>query len=651
MGIFKKIVNKFVLASLAIIAVSANAATQTENCFNFVKAQDYARAVQAGKDAIKSSPKSGDAFFCLGVTYSQQGEIDLALSKLLQAERLYTNKNDLEAVYSRLGQVVNRKGDLQQAMSYYSRALGLARDLGDKSGEAASLNNIASIFQDRGELDKALDYYQQALDVEPLDSKKATKYNNIAMVYSARAEYPKAIEYIDKAIALDQRSGDFHSAAIVILNKGAVQTDQGVFDDAEVTLKQGLIGIRKVGDQYWESIALMYFGQLAQARGRTDEAKQSYRDALKIAHSAGAKSAEETIARKLAVLQKDSSTISYGVVEIGSKGVKAAVVTSFTDEQGRVRYQTGFKKSINTNVLQGVVDTGEFSVDAIENTAKAVQDLIAEIRANSKNIGDNIFIVGSSALSIAMNRNELADKVAGLIGSKPYFVNSAEELTYGMIGSIPDSLLHKTALLDIGSGNGRVGYLISARGDKPAGQAVIDLSAGSLSLTELANKAKAPGESFVNALNRVVEKDVAPRFATQIKQYPVLSKHHYLMVVGGAAWSMSTLMHPENQGAYVPLTFQDFNDYFNRITQNPETLLNPDLSSISDVKIREAAAKQIEDVKKVFTVENLQAGARILKLAADTVPIGKAEIYFSRDGNWAYGFAEGIMINRRLASK
>ncbi len=639
------------LATTCLIAVSAFAATPTESCFNYKKAGDYPRAIQSGKEAVRLTAKNGDAFLCLGNAYFQSGEFDLALKNLLQAEQFFTQKSDLSIVYSNLGNVVKLKGDLQQALNYYSRSLGLDRELGDKSGESAGLSNIAGVFRDRGDLDKALNYYQQSLNIEPSEAGKATTYNNIAMAYSDREDYASAVENLDKAISLNRRFGNYHAAAQSILNKGLIQTEQRAFDVAETTLNEGLAAIQKVGDKYWESVALEYIAHLAEARGSIDLAKSKYQEALQLAQTAGATSLAESLARKLTLLQKDTTTVSYGVLEIGSKGVKAAVVTSFMDEQGRLRYQTGFKKSINTDVLQGVADTGEFSSEAIDRTAQAASDLMAEIRANSKNIGDNIFVAGSSGLSAAMNRDELGKRVRALTGANPIFINSSQELLFGMIGSIPDNLLYKTALLDIGSGNGRVGYLISPKGERKSGQVVIDLRAGSTSLTELANKSKSPSESYITALNRVVEKEIAPRFASDVKQYPVLSKHHHLMVVGGAAWAMTTLMHPENQGSYTPLSLADFSDYYDRITQNPDALLNQDLSAIADAKTRETVTKQIEAVKKTFTLENLQAGARILKLAAETIPLGKADIYFNRDGNWAYGLAASVMMSKRLSKK
>jgi tetratricopeptide (TPR) repeat protein len=628
-----------VLCIGAAFASLAIGATPTEQCFDFRKAQDFTRAIAAGRSAVKQSPKDAEALFCLGSTYRSIGSFDLARSYLLQAEALYTKKVDLASVYLQLGGVASAKGELEQALNYYSRALALARELADHHGESVALGDVALVFQDRGELDKALEYYQKSIAIEPDDSRNGATYNNIALIYSERGDYDSAISTFDKAIAIHRRIGDYQGAAQVILNKGAVLTDAKKFPESESNLNEGLDAVKKVGDTYWESVAYLYLGELAEARDQPAAAIANYTTALQLARASGATDEIQGLGRVLARLKKDTSTTTYAVIEIGAKGVKGAAVASFRDDQGRLHYSASFKKAINTNVIQGVAESGEFSQESIDSTAKAVSDLLTEIKANAKNVGDRIYVAGSSSLAQAMNRDDLGAKILALTGITPTFIDSSQELAYAMTGSIPDKLLYKSALLDIGSGNGRIGYLISPRGGNPGGRAVIDIPVGSVSLTDLVNKDRAVGESFVAALNRIVDKDISPRFLTEIKQYPAISHHRYIVAVGGAAWAMATLVHPENQEAYVPLKLQDFIDYYDRISSNPDATLSPSLAGITDPKVRDAAAAEVDSVKKAFTVENLQAGARILKMIAETVPIGSAQIFFARNGNWAFGLA------------
>jgi tetratricopeptide (TPR) repeat protein len=635
------------LAAFGLFSLVASAG-KTEDCYSLLQAQDYGRATQAGREAIRATPQSGDAHHCLGVSFMQAGDFDAALRNLQQAERLYTRKADLLAIYPLLGQVARNKGDLQQALNYHSRSLGLARELGKRLHEAAALNDVAVIFSRRGEQDKALDYYQQALRLQP-EAERAATYNNIAVLHADKEDYKQAVEWFDKAIALSRRTGDYHGAARTMLNKGAVLTDQGAYEFAEKTLNEGLVAIRKVKDLFWEAVAQGYLGNLTKTREQYEPAKAAYLEALRLAKAAGATQMVEAMGRKLASLDKVRTAVSYAVIEIGSKGVKASVVTSSRDSKGRPNYEAGFRKSINTNIIQGVADTGEFTAEAIDETAKAVAELANAIRVASPNLGNHIIVVGSSALSGAMNRNELAEKVKEQTGFTPRFVTSAQEMTYALYGSINDTLAYKAALLDIGSGNGRLGYLISPRGDRPAGEAVIDLRAGSVSLAELANKARKPGEDYLPALNRVVDSDIAPKLTAELKQYPVIRRHKYFVLVGGAAWAMTTLLKPEDQDSYVTLSADDLRTYFDRLASNPDVLLNPDLNQIANTKVREKAAKQLEAVKKTFTVENLLAGARLLKAVAEANPFGKAEIVFARDGSWGYGVAEANALGQRAS--
>lgn len=619
---------------------SAQAATRVQECFTLLKAQDYSRAVQTGRQATRETPQDGDAHYCLGAAYRLQGDFDSALRSLQQAERLFTSRSDLRAVYAQLGMVATRKGDLQQALNYHSRELALARETGRRSDEATALNNIALIFSDRGDSNKALDYLQQSLNIEPEERSKASRYNNMAMIYAERDENDKAVEYLEKALQINRRYGDYHGAARNMLNKGAVLTDMGKLDEADATLREGLTAIQKVGDKYWEAVAYQYLGALGGARRDAAMTLQNYKEALRLAQLAGATALAEQVARTIDMQQKRVTALSYGVIEIGSKGVKAATVTSSRDENGRTKYETGFRHSINTNIIQGVSDSGEFSPEAIKETVDAVKLLMAGIKLSSPGWNNTITIAGSSALAGAMNRYELVDKIRVETGITPIFINSAQELSYAIKGSTSADRTYKTALLDIGSGNGRIGYLISPRGGRPAGEAVVDLRAGSVTLAELANKARKPSDDYVSALNRVVEQDLQPKFASDIRQYPVVRRHNHFLLVGGAAWAMSTLMHPENRASYVPLSRKDIADYWTRLSQDPQSLLEQDLRHITDDKVKAQAEKEIASVKKVFTLENLQAGARLLKMVADADPFGNASIHFAREGNWAYGLAE-----------
>jgi FOG: TPR repeat len=201
----------FIILILLALKNLAFAQPEVDACFNFFDAQDYKRAIEAGKRAVQKYPKNSDAHFCLGISYYQVGEFKLALKHMKRSESLTSNKKDLMLIYNQIGLIYHRMGDLDDALLYYSKSLSLAQDLGDKSMQASSLNNIAGIYKEKDELDKALGYYEESLRLKTDEKEKAITYNNIATVYYQKGDHKKAVEYFQKAIETSERYGDYHT--------------------------------------------------------------------------------------------------------------------------------------------------------------------------------------------------------------------------------------------------------------------------------------------------------------------------------------------------------------------------------------------------------------------------------------------------------
>jgi len=83
------------------------------------------------------------------------------------------------------GTIHSNISEYDTALDYLLQALTITQQLGDKSGEGATLNNIASIYHARGDYDTALDYLLQALTItQHLGDKsgEGATLNNIAVL-------------------------------------------------------------------------------------------------------------------------------------------------------------------------------------------------------------------------------------------------------------------------------------------------------------------------------------------------------------------------------------------------------------------------------------------------------------------------------------
>ncbi len=278
----------FLLLGLLAFKNIAYAETPLDACFNFKKAGDYKRAIEAGKLAVKKYPKNSDAYYCLGEAYYEVGELKLAYENLKKAESLTNNKKDLMYIYNQIGLILYKMGYLDDALVYYSRSLSLVKDLGNTAGQASLLNNIAVIYDNKGELDKALSYFEESLSLKTDEEDKAVTYNNIARIYDKKGDYQKAVEYLKKAIEIAERYGDYHGVSMWKLNLGGAYIEMKDYENAERYLSEGLEGVKKVGDKYSEAMGYWYFGLLYRDKGDKKSAREYFTRAYNLFKSIGA---------------------------------------------------------------------------------------------------------------------------------------------------------------------------------------------------------------------------------------------------------------------------------------------------------------------------------------------------------------------------
>jgi len=321
----------------------------------------------------------------------------------------------------------------------------------------------------------------------------------------------------------------------------------------------------------------------------------------------------------------------YGGVEVGSKGVKAQAYRIGFKGDEFYDLQEVFRESINTTIIAGVKETGAFSKDGIEETAQAVKTLIEKLKEKGVP-GDNIFVVTSSAISSVKNRDELAKRVEELTGYKLEFLTVKDEVLYGIAGAVPPKYFYSSIFVDVGSGNTKIGYLEKVGGSINVRS--FELPYGTVSLTERASK----GKDFRRELVEVLSKEVEPVLKREAQKNPAYLNRKNVFLVGGIVWAMSTLQKPEQvEEAYVRLSASDIRNFMQAIRQNPDRVLNPDLSKLKP-EVRDKAKKQIEKVKDVFSVDNLYAGGMLLESLGRTFNFEKRNLLFPRYGNWLVGY-------------
>ncbi|MFG3639646.1 tetratricopeptide repeat protein, partial [Micromonospora sp. NPDC047762] len=99
-------------------------------------------------------------------------------------------------------------GDRRRALDHYHQALPIRREVGDRAGEATTLNNIGHVYDGLGDRRRALNHYHQALPIQREVGDRAgetvTRYN-IAMVHRADGDLDQAIRELEHVVDLDRQ--------------------------------------------------------------------------------------------------------------------------------------------------------------------------------------------------------------------------------------------------------------------------------------------------------------------------------------------------------------------------------------------------------------------------------------------------------------
>lgn len=122
------------------------------------------------------------------------------------AEALNMDTKRLDC-YTMLGGIYRFKGYLEEASEYYSKAIVIAENIGNKELIASLISNMADLEHTRGNLEKALFLCTEALQDPDISKSKPSIYITLSEVLIKLERYEEAIENLDKALQnTDQKS-------------------------------------------------------------------------------------------------------------------------------------------------------------------------------------------------------------------------------------------------------------------------------------------------------------------------------------------------------------------------------------------------------------------------------------------------------------
>lgn len=278
---FSIIQGKLLLNSVVLAQTSSNTKAEAD------------RLLQQGNQQYQKSqfPTAIQSFEQALNIYRQIGDRKNEAITLIQIGNTYLDYIQFKRYYQQIKKPEEIK-PYPEVIKYYEQALVIMRAIGDRTGEAWSLNGIAMT---NGALDKkeeALKFYEQALTImrEVKDKTgEATVLFNIGKDYDwgfdrQRDSRPISIDFYEQALAIAREIGDRPLEAKILYTIAFTYKNKGQ-EKPEIALeysKQALPIAREVGDRILEEKILNNIGYIYFGLGYPQTAQEYQEQALAI---------------------------------------------------------------------------------------------------------------------------------------------------------------------------------------------------------------------------------------------------------------------------------------------------------------------------------------------------------------------------------
>ncbi|MHA2275101.1 MAG: tetratricopeptide repeat protein, partial [Candidatus Kariarchaeaceae archaeon] len=171
--------------------------------------------------------------------HRQKGEIDKLVSSYKTLIDIYgqlENNLELANINRELGIIFLQKGNLEVSEPYFIDALKTYEESEPNSLITGQIYyDLANLFQDKGELDQSIAYWQKALPIfhnNLMVYEEADTLHHLGFVYQDKQNEEKAIEFFKQALALYQDIQRIDDEANVVYSIGLAYYTSGKIEEA-----------------------------------------------------------------------------------------------------------------------------------------------------------------------------------------------------------------------------------------------------------------------------------------------------------------------------------------------------------------------------------------------------------------------------------
>lgn len=255
------------------------------------------------------------------------------------ARQLRRSKNaKAKALFTAAGQLAKRRDatSMKASLALLSEVRWLTHEIGEKRGEALSLNSLAQVHWALDDKRKAIEYYDQAVPLWVALGDRAEEAGALASLgnlsYSL-GKVKEALEYFQRSLAPFRDARDAWGEATALVNIGSCYSKLGDNGKAVEHLNQSRSVWRAVNDRKGEAVAIVNLAAIRSATGSEREALGLYAEALAVFREAGDRKAEADALRNIGNVH---SSLEERRQALEPYGQALAIYRSLDDKEGIV---------------------------------------------------------------------------------------------------------------------------------------------------------------------------------------------------------------------------------------------------------------------------------------------------------------------------
>ena len=222
-----------------------------------------------------------------------QGAILLRMEKLDSAHQVLKDassmvrESDLPLLYTQIGYVFERKGELDNAAVYAFEAMKMGEKLKDKRAIAMALSDLSNIFWKQSKFEKGLEYALKSTKLFEERGINDLDYDFTLYVlgnnYLGLNNYKEALNAYKHAIAIGERYGFYNNLSDIYISLVDLYAYLNEFEEAEIAAENALKYAELLNNNFMLMRSYLSLGKLQNLQGQYSSAIVSLQKSIEIA--------------------------------------------------------------------------------------------------------------------------------------------------------------------------------------------------------------------------------------------------------------------------------------------------------------------------------------------------------------------------------